>query len=220
MTDFSLLLLGEFTTSNNANQPKQMKLSALIILLPAVLSQLVPLVFHDTEDTEKEFRIQPIEAEMPFQAAAGGPTIADVIPIDRSLTIYSDLVRTSADIQGAFGDAKKRFVVLAPQNSAIVALGRKPWDDRPDDTDSRRFQGQGGEDRAQENIMRFVQAHILTAERFDEGDRATNLLGEKLYWKRDADGKKRIYPGGIAVVSERNTAVNGDIWVLDGVING
>lgn len=157
------------------------------------------------------------QAEQAF--TQGGVTLADVIPIDRSLTIYADLARSLGDVQQNLGDDRKQYVVLAPQNAAIMALGRKPWDQKLD-PDGRIDPPLAALDEgsAEENIRRFVEAHIVQAQGMRQGETYRTLAGMEVSWTADG-GVKTIHPGGIAVLQEIDTAVNGAIWVLDGVMD-
>jgi hypothetical protein len=82
------------------------------------------------------------------------------------------------------------MTVLAPRNSAIQALPRKPWEN-PDDYrkfgEVNAYEGQDGQDRAKQNLQRFVEAHLVPASPWKAGEEVETLSGEKLKWTKEGD---------------------------------
>ena len=82
-------------------------------------------------------------------------------------------------------DNVQETIVLAPLNSAIQNLPRKPWED-PDDYNTfgaQAYDGSGGEDRAYKNLRRFVEAHILPIKSWEEGKKVQAMGGSTLWWE-------------------------------------
>ncbi|KAL4890613.1 hypothetical protein BDV59DRAFT_184321 [Aspergillus ambiguus] len=152
---------------------------------------------------------------------AANPVIADVLPRTRGINIFAGLTRDFESVESRLNDAKHNVTVLAPRNSAIQGLPRKPWEN-PDDYarfgEAAAYEGQGGQDRAKENLKRFVEAHIVTSSPWSEGEEAETLGGETLRWTRDGE-KIYIQPGNIEVDSVAEKVSNGEVWVLNGVVN-
>ena len=90
----------------------------------------------------------------------------------------------------------QNLTVLAPQDSAIKRLSHKPWED-PADYDKfgteAAYAGQEGVDRAQENLKRFVEAHVVAASPWKEGEKVRRVSGEggEVWWE-NKDGKMLV----------------------------
>ncbi|KAH6669347.1 hypothetical protein B0J14DRAFT_117399 [Halenospora varia] len=167
--------------------------------------------------------VPPPSTESPSSSnPADGDTIilSDVIGNDRSINIFAGFTRDFAQISQRFEDSRLNTTILAPINSAIMGLPRKPWED-PKDYDefgAEAYEGEEGEDRAHMNLRRFVEAHVVPASPWKEGERLKTLTGGEIWWETK-DGKKLIQPGGIEVSSIVSRVYNGEVWILKGVRN-
>ena len=97
-------------------------------------------------------------------------------------------------------DNNQKSIVLAPLNSAIQNLPRKPWED-PKDYDtlgSQAYDGSGGEDRAYKNLKRFVEEHVIPTDTWEEGKKVETVAGGTLWWN-SKDGR-RLVSFGLALV--------------------
>ena len=87
----------------------------------------------------------------------------------------------------------QNLTVLAPEDAAIKRLPRKPWED-PADYDKfgteAAYAGQEGVDRAQENLKRFVEAHVVPVSPWGKGEKIKRVSGEggEVWWEKK-DGK-------------------------------
>ena len=125
--------------------------------------------------------------------------------------------------------------ILAPINSAIMALPRKPWEDPKDynNLGTNAYEGPHGEERAHKNIERFVEEHVVPASPWEEGQKLRTLAGGVVWWEKK-DGvklvsqlhmvkagtdKSQIQPGDIEVASVASKVYNGEVWILKGVRN-
>lgn len=147
-------------------------------------------------------------------------SISDVIGKERAINIFASFTRDIANISARLDDPKAQTTVLAPLNSALQKLPRKPWED-PKDYDAlgtEAYEGQGGEDRATRNLRRFVEAHTVPTSPWKEGEKVESLRGEKLWWE-ESHGKKVVQPGDIEVDSVASKVGNGEVWVLKGCLN-
>ncbi|KAB8212217.1 Fasciclin domain protein [Aspergillus parasiticus SU-1] len=161
------------------------------------------------------------ESRRPPDSGSDGPVISDVLPKNRGINIFASLTRDFEPIDSRFNDATKNVTVLAPRNSAIQGLPRKPWenlDDYAQFGEAKAYEGQEGQDRAKSNLKRFVEAHIVPRSPWNEGDEVETLGGDKLSWTKDGD-KIFIQPGNIEVDSIAEQVSNGEVWILNGVIN-
>ncbi|KAB8238514.1 hypothetical protein BDV23DRAFT_162589 [Aspergillus alliaceus] len=150
-----------------------------------------------------------------------GLVISDVLPKNRGINIFASLTRDFEPIESLFNDATKNLTVLAPRNSAVQGLPRKPWEN-PDDYEqfgeANAYEGEDGQDRAKRNLKRFVEAHIVPKSPWNKGDEVETLGGDRLKWTKDGD-KIFIQPGNIEVDSIAEQVSNGEVWILNGVIN-
>ncbi|KAJ5528169.1 hypothetical protein N7513_012328 [Penicillium frequentans] len=152
---------------------------------------------------------------------ADSPMISDVLPKTKGINIFAQLTRDFDPIASRLNDSSKNITVLAPRNSAVQALPRKPWEDPEDYAkygDVNAYEGQDGQDRAKRNLERFVEAHLVPVSPWKEGEEVETLRGEKLKWTREGD-KIFIQPGNIEVDSIAEKVPNGEVWVLNSVIN-
>lgn len=124
-----------------------------------------------------------------------GPIVADVLPKIKGINIFASLTRDFESIASRLNDSSRNVTVLAPRNSAIQDLPRKPWEN-PEDYEKfgsvEAYQGTGGEDRAKRNLRRFVEAHLIPTSPWRKGEEVETLGGGKLRWEMDRE-KKKIY---------------------------
>lgn len=140
--------------------------------------------------------IPPPAKESPsFSAPADGDTVilSDVLGNDRSINIFAGFTRDFATISQRFEDSSLNTTILAPLNSAVMALPRKPWED-PEDYEklgAEAYEGEEGEERAHRNMRRFVEAHVVPVSPWKEGEKAKTLAGGEIWWESQ-DGVKKV----------------------------
>ncbi len=111
--------------------------------------------------------------------------LSDVIGRDRSINIFAGFTRDFANISQRFENSSLNTTILAPVNSAIMALPRKPWED-PEDYDrlgSEAYEGEQGQERAQRNMRKFVEAHVVPSSPWKEGEKVQTLAGGVVWWE-------------------------------------
>ncbi|KAL9001931.1 MAG: hypothetical protein Q9188_005116 [Gyalolechia gomerana] len=153
-------------------------------------------------------------------ADAGDIIISDVIGKERSINIFAGFTRDIDNISKRLDDDSQNTTVLAPLNSEIQKLPRKPWED-PEDYGAlgeAAYEGSAGEDRAHRNLRRFVEAHVIPTSPWKEGVKITSVGGEELWWEKK-DGVRIVHPGKLEVSSVANRVSNGEVWILKGVVN-
>ncbi|KAL8714752.1 MAG: hypothetical protein Q9220_001265 [cf. Caloplaca sp. 1 TL-2023] len=124
---------------------------------------------------------------------AGEVTISDVIGNDRIINIFAGFTRDIDAISKRLDDDTQNTTVLAPLNSEIQKLPRKPWED-PKEYEvlgQGAYDGSAGEDRAHRNLRRFVEAHIIPTSPWKEGEKVKSIRGEELWWE-SKDGARMI----------------------------
>jgi len=131
------------------------------------------------------------------------------------INIFSGFTRDIEAIANRLSSSSTSTTLLAPVNSAIESLPRKPWEDP---NDAIVYEGDDGKDKAQENLKKFVESHIIPMAPWLEGEKVKTLAGQEIWWVKDGD-KKMIQPGNIEVESVAEKVANGQVWILKGVRN-
>lgn len=142
--------------------------------------------------------------------------LTDILGTHRSLTTFSSLARLHASTSDLLADLSTNTTVLAPLNSAIDALPRKPWEDPRDygEVGADAYEGDEGRERAQRNLRRFVEAHLVTQSPWEgkartvsggEGDK-----GREVWWEwRGA--KRVVMPDEVEVEKVASQVANGEV---------
>ncbi|KAJ4346271.1 hypothetical protein N0V95_005536 [Ascochyta clinopodiicola] len=153
----------------------------------------------------------------PTNDMSSGVIISDVIGKAQSIAIFSGLIRDIDAVSGRLGNAAQNATVLAPDNTAMKNLKRKPWEDPEDYNEfgTEAYKGSSGSDRAHSNMERFVKKHIVPESPWEEGKKTKTLAGNEVWWEF-RDGQKTIQPDNIQVASVADKVANGEIWVLGG----
>ncbi|RMZ78024.1 hypothetical protein DV737_g4067, partial [Chaetothyriales sp. CBS 132003] len=167
--------------------------------------------------------VQPPSSEQPQDQDSpgdGGLTIADILPKSRNINIFASLTRDVSSISDRLesNHSRDNTTLLAPLNSVMQSLPRKPWESKPDDTDSVR--APTNEEKAAHNIQSFVEEHIVPISPWKEGkDGKTKTIGgQELWWEQRGD-KRYVMPGDLLVDAVVGRAGNGEIWAIKGVVN-
>ena len=150
----------------------------------------------------------------------GDVILSDVIGSQRSINVFASFTRDISSVSSRLESAGLNTTVLAPTNSALSALPRKPWED-PEDyakLGAEAYSGKDGEDRAHSNLRRFTEAHVVFASPWKEGEKAERMVGGELWWETK-DGKTLIQPGNVEVERVASKVANGEVWVLKDVLN-
>ncbi|KAI0601458.1 hypothetical protein F4775DRAFT_589671 [Biscogniauxia sp. FL1348] len=201
----------------------------LQILIATASAQLVALPYGIRPKVHNQQPLMPVlpPTDKPSGSDLSGPTqggvlISDVMGRDRSINIFASFTRDVASISDRLDSSSQNSTVLAPLNSAIDKLPRKPWED-PKDYDAlgaNAYEGEDGQSRAQRNLRRFVEAHVVTMSPWPENEKAKTLLdGDREIWWEAKDGTKILQPDGIEIQSIASRVGNGELWILKAVRN-
>lgn len=149
-------------------------------------------------------------------------TISDILPLSRSINIFAQLTRDIASVTARLSTntAAANTTLLAPLNSAMQDLPRKPWEDRPGDKTG--VSAERNEEKASENLRRFVEAHVVPASPWKIGeDGKVETLGGGEVWWEEREGKRVVCGKGfeVEVGDVVGTVGNGEIWAIKGVVN-
>jgi len=185
--------------------------SFLSISASPVLSQLVlPNLFprQDVGAPRQQHPIQnqpnvvipmPENVRMPEGSnPVGDVVISDVIGRDHIINIFAGFTRDIDSISRRLDDNTQNSTILAPLNSELMKLPRKPWEDPRDygALGQGAYEGEGGEDRAHKNLRRFVEAHVVPVSPWAKGEKVETLGGKKVWWE-ESDGKKTVSSPGV-----------------------
>ncbi|KAK2758719.1 hypothetical protein FQN54_003409 [Arachnomyces sp. PD_36] len=176
--------------------------------------------FHKPDDSSSDNMPGNQAKTHDYDPVSSPLKVADILDKTREVGIFASLARGIESVSERLNDKSKNTTVLAPLNSALQALPRKPWENPKDYEEFGQLEayaGQDGENRAQKNLEKFVEAHVLPESPWD--NEQTVLGGRKLSWTEGEDGKRFIQPGNIEVDSIATRVSNGEVWILKGVIN-
>lgn len=140
--------------------------------------------------------LPPSNKDNPPSDSPGDVIISDVIGNDRKINIFAGFTRDIEGISKRLEDGTQNTTVLAPLNSAVTKLPRKPWEDLKDynTLGANAYDGQDGEDRAHRNLRHFVEAHVVAASPWKEGEKVKTVAGNTV-WFESKDGKKIVGHG-------------------------
>jgi hypothetical protein len=169
----------------------------LFLIHPFLTASLAVTAYSQAQNPMADNNLGPAIPPAHEAPASSNPAdneaiiLSDVIGNDRSINIFAGFTRDFAPISKRFEDSSLNTTILAPINSAIMALPRKPWEN-PEDYDNLgadAYEGETGEERAQHNLQRFVEAHVVPASPWKEGDKLKTLAGEEIWWESKHGGK-------------------------------
>jgi len=131
--------------------------------------------------------------QQPPPQGQGEVILSDVMGRDKSINVFAGFTRDVECIEARLDDSKVNTTVLAPLNSAIEKLPRKPWEDPRDygALGADAYEGEDGLERAQRNLRRFVEAHIVPRSPWPENDKAQVVGGGRDIWW-ESQGNKKI----------------------------
>lgn len=158
------------------------------------------------------------------KSSEGRPTgdviLSDVITTQRNVNIFAGFTRDIESVSKRLDSTDQNSTILAPLNSAITSLPRKPWEDPRDygALGADAYAGKDGEDRAQRNLRRFTEAHIIPDSPWKEGQKLETMGGSKIWWEKK-DGVAKVMPGDVEVEKVASTVANGEVWVLKRCLN-
>lgn len=151
----------------------------------------------------------------------GDVIISDVIGRDRAINIFAGFTRDIDSISSRLDNGSQNTTVLAPLNSEILKLPRKPWEDPKDyeEIGQNAYGGSDGEDRAQRNLRRFVEAHIVPASPWKEGEKVDSVGGGRVWWE-NKHGKKTVSMPEDTQDSMLSGRFKGPTWRYRGIERG
>lgn len=137
----------------------------------------------------------PPSSSGPGQGGGGeGVRLSDVMGRDRSINVFAGFTRDIESASRRLDDQGRNTTVLAPLNSAVERLPRKPWEDPRDyqQLGADAYEGDDGRDKAQRNIQRFVEAHMVGVSPWPEKTKAKTIGDDRDVWWETKDGVKFV----------------------------
>ena len=166
------------------------------LILPNVINKQAPALRAQQEQqspimNHPNIALPPSDGDKD-SVPSGDVVISDVIGKERIINIFAGFTRDIETITKRLDDNDQNTTVLAPLNSALQKLPRKPWEDAREygALGEAAYEGQSGEERAQRNLRRFVEAHVVPTSPWKECDKLETLAGNKIWW--EAQEGKRI----------------------------
>lgn len=195
---------------------------ARVLLIPSLAVAAVSLSWLSSSRSESKDALDApgilspdsVKAAMFANSPPGAPLLSDIIGL-KQCTIMSDYTLSLKEVAQRLADPSRKTLVLAPLNSAIMALPSKPWVDGTGSGQDPKISPQRNDESASKNIEAFVKHHIVAQYPLEAGQKAETLAGEPVYVEIRA-GEKYVN-GKFKVVSEKK-ADNGAIWVISGVL--
>jgi len=187
--------------------------------------------------------------QSPLMSSTENPsdlTLTDVLPSHPSISIFASLARTTSSLTSLLNSSPPssspsspsthllNITILAPSNSALSSLPRKPWEQPSDYTafGASAYEGADGEERAQRNREGFVRAHVVVGglsisggKEGEQGVKKARTLADTEVWVEEREGngeggKRRfVMPDGVQVQRVAEKVGDGEVWILDGVLN-
>ena len=170
---------------------------ATISLILAASAESRPLseILQSFHILQSPLRISNPFTNMPptDESVSTGVIISDVIGKTQTIAIFSGLTRDIDSVSGRLDTASQNATVLAPDNTVMRNLKRKPWEGAEDynTLGADAYKGQSGEDRAHKNLRKFVEKHIVPESPWEENKKVQTLDGNEIWWE-NKDGKKTV----------------------------
>ncbi|KFY78667.1 hypothetical protein V499_02232 [Pseudogymnoascus sp. VKM F-103] len=208
---------------NQLDNNEMRSTGALTLLIGAISIYSVSAKYVQNPFMDNIGPVMPPAASDPSASTppeGGSVILCDVLGRDRSINIFAGFTRDIEAISKRLSDGQQNTTVLAPLNSAITGLPRKPWESNEDYNrlGADAYEGKPGEDRAHANLRQFVEEHIVPESPWPEGAKMKTLGGTEVWWETK-DGKRIVQPGNIEVTSVASKVANGQAWILKGARN-
>ncbi|KAK5108849.1 hypothetical protein LTR62_007739 [Meristemomyces frigidus] len=210
---------------------------ASAVLLTTTQAQLLPFLHNSKPATPNtDNRQQPLAHQPGLQMPNDPPnptvenspatqtasvTLSDILGTYRNLNTFAALTRDVHTINTRLASSSQNTTVLAPSNHALSLLPRKPWESPQDYSKlgPQAYSGDEGRERADENLRRFTEAHILLCSPWKEGEKVKTMAGTEVWWEVRDGGKKVLMPGAVEVEKVVSRVANGEVWLLSSALN-
>ena len=165
------------------------------------LRQGDPAEFRSAQQEQSPFMEQNPNLVLPGtgttpkdKAPSSSILISDVVGRSHDINVFASLTRDITSIAARLDSTSANSTILAPLNAEIYKLPRKPWED-PQDYEklgTQAYEGQDGSDRANANLRRFVEAHVVPESPWRKEVEIETLAGRKIWWEEREAGQKLV----------------------------
>ncbi len=199
-------------------------LSGCLLLIPTIAAVrssprqssndvTTPTTTQRSSRPPKHLATMPAADDHPVQAAV---RLSDTLASNRAITSFSSFARQHEAAEARLDSGTDKTTVLAPLNSAIEALARKPWENERElgELGTNAYEGDDGKARADANLCRFVEAHLVTQSPWPAGTKAKTMAGSggrEVWWEEREDGKRVVMPDEVEVDKVAIEVGNGQI---------
>ncbi|KAG9092101.1 hypothetical protein FRC06_000234, partial [Ceratobasidium sp. 370] len=117
-----------------------------------------------------------------------GPTLADVLTLEQSSSIFYDYLRDLPDVVARLTDTGGvQSTVFVPRNQAVIGLARKPHMGPVEGT-IEVLTGRERDERSRQNVATWISAHIVPSHPIElAGSHATMLEGKSITFECNGD---------------------------------
>ncbi|KAF5344457.1 hypothetical protein D9757_013927 [Collybiopsis confluens] len=204
--------------------------------LPLSLTLFLPLI-SATIPESVQIPLNPSKINMEPQLSNGSPSLADLLTIEPSVSIFYSYARELA-LSALFSEEPSQFsqqswahsvqgglTLLVPTNKAVMALARKPHQGpAPKEGQEPVLTEEEFERSTKENIERWVQAHIIPNFPLDFPSQKTYdtlLEGKSVsFVTQKSEEAVSVQDGESTIqISGTKMASNGVLYIIDGTIN-
>lgn len=197
-------------------------LSGCLLLLPTVAAALRSsddVTTPQRHRQQKHLATMPGTTDHPVQLAV---RLSDTLGSNRALSTFASFARQNEAAAARLGSSGGGggTTILAPLNSVVEALPRKPWEDERQmgELGTEAYEGVDGKHRADANLARFVDAHLVTQSPWLAGTKAKTMAGTEVWWEERDDGTRVVMPDKVEVDKVAIEVGNGQIWILKGTL--
>ncbi|GAA5996132.1 hypothetical protein JCM5350_000498 [Sporobolomyces pararoseus] len=171
------------------------------------------------------------QVQLPFEMKSSSPSpllsLTDLLTRSKNSRIFYDYLRDSSSVSTRLANPLESTTILAPVNSAIIALERRPHQGPPEPAGGY-VQGYAGsrqdEQERADYLEKWIKRHLIAGkvDLEEESKEYESLLGgDKVsFARKDQEGQAgyKVMPGDVQVV-EIEQASNGVIFYLQGTLN-
>lgn len=191
-------------------------------LLSFLILPLLSLASVD-EQTIIPVQLSDEEAYMPMTNAQ--PTLADLLTIESSASIFYSYAR-ELELSALFAGENSRMTLLVPTNKAVMALARKPHEGPAPIKDGVILPEEQFDAMSKENVKRWVSAHIiprspislLSSDSYDTLLAGKSVSFEEVSDDENAEDWQRVrLNDGVRLLGIKE-AQNGVVYMIDGTV--
>jgi isopentenyl diphosphate isomerase/L-lactate dehydrogenase-like FMN-dependent dehydrogenase len=116
-------------------------------------------------------------------------SLADVLGRNPRIQIFSSLIRDVDSVSQRLADESQSSIILTPDNHAMGKMSRKPWESAEDYNmlGAEAYSGDVGQKRADDNLKRFTENHIVPVKTWKDGEKVQTMSGKTLWLEKQGD---------------------------------